>query len=161
MRGLDYYSNTVFEFIHTGVGTQGTICGGGRYNGLIEDFDGPATPAVGFGMGIERLLLALEDEGVQLPAIPGPVLYIANIGDAGRKKAAVLCAGLRAADIHAEYDVVGRGLKAQMKYVNKIGARYTMVLGDDEVEKGEARLKEMATGEETVTAFDALTSALN
>ncbi len=161
VRGLDYYSNTVFEFIHTGVGTQGTICGGGRYNGLIEDFDGPVTPAVGFGMGIERLLLALEDEGVQLPAIPGPVLYIANIGDAGRKKAAVLCAGLRTAGIHAEYDVVGRGLKAQMKYANKIGARYTMVLGDDEVEKGEARLKEMATGEETVTAFDALTSALN
>ena len=161
VRGLDYYSNTVFEFIHTGVGTQGTICGGGRYNGLIEDFDGPATPAVGFGMGIERLLLALEDEGVELPATPGPMLYIANIGAAGRKKAAVVCAGLRAAGIHAEYDVVGRGLKAQMKYANKIGARYTMVLGDDEVEKGEARLKEMATGEETVTAFDALTSALN
>ena len=161
VRGLDYYSNTVFEFIHTGVGTQGTICGGGRYNGLIEDFDGPATPAVGFGMGIERLLLALEDEGVELPATPGPVLYIANIGEAGRKKAAVLCAGLRAAGIHAEYDVVGRGLKAQMKYANKIGARYTMVLGDDEVEKGEARLKEMATGEETATAFDVLADALN
>ena len=72
----------------------------------------------------------------------------------------MLCAGLRAAGIHAEYDVVGRGLKAQMKYANKIGARYTMVLGDDEVEKGEARLKEMATGEETVTAFDALAAAL-
>lgn len=160
VRGLDYYSNTVFEFIHTGVGTQGTICGGGRYNGLIEDFEGPATPAVGFGMGIERLLLALEDEGVQLPAIPGPRLYLANIGEAGRKKAAVLCAGLRAAGIHAEYDIVGRGLKAQMKYANKIGAQYTMVLGDDEVAKGEARLKDMATGEETVTAFDALTAAL-
>ncbi len=161
VRGLDYYSNTVFEFIHTGVGTQGTICGGGRYNGLIEDFDGPATPAVGFGMGIERLLLALEDEGVQLPAVPGPVLYIANIGEAGRKKAAVLCAGLRAAGIHAEYDVVGRGLKAQMKYANKIGARFTMVLGDDEVTNGEARLKEMATGAETAVVLDALAAALS
>ncbi len=160
VRGLDYYSNTVFEFIHTGVGTQGTICGGGRYNGLIEDFDGPATPAVGFGMGIERLLLALEDEGVQLPAVPGPVLYIANIGEAGRKKAAVLCAGLRAVGVHAEYDVVGRGLKAQMKYANKIGARYTMVLGDDEVTNGEARLKEMSTGAETAVALDALAAAL-
>ncbi|MBQ8611965.1 MAG: histidine--tRNA ligase [Oscillospiraceae bacterium] len=161
VRGLDYYSNTVFEFIHTGVGTQGTICGGGRYNGLIEDFEGPATPGIGFGMGIERLLLALEDEGVQLPAIPGPRLYLANIGEAGRKKAAVLCAALRTAGIHAEYDIVGRGLKAQMKYANKIGAQYTMVLGDDEVAKGEARLKDMATGKETVTAFDALIAALN
>lgn len=161
VRGLDYYSNTVFEFIHTGVGTQGTICGGGRYNGLIEDFDGPATPGIGFGMGIERLLLALEDEGVQLPATPGPRLYIANIGEAGRKKAAVLCAGLRAAGIHAEYDIVGRGLKAQMKYANKIGAQYTMVLGDDEVAQGEAHLKEMATGEETAVRFDALAAALS
>ena len=160
VRGLDYYSNTVFEFVHTGVGTQGTICGGGRYNGLIEDFSGPATPAVGFGMGIERLLLALEDEGITLPAIPGPVLYLANIGEAGRARAAVLCAALRREGIHAEYDIVGRGLKAQMKYADKIGARYTMVLGDDEVAAGNAMLKEMATGEQRPAALDRLADLL-
>lgn len=160
VRGLDYYSNTVFEFVHTGVGTQGTICGGGRYNGLIEDFEGPATPAVGFGMGIERLLLALEDEGVALPAEPGPRLYLASIGDAGRQKAALLCAQLRSAGVYAECDIVGRGLKAQMKYANKIGAQYTMVLGDNEVEAGKAALKEMASGQETETGFDALAEAL-
>lgn len=155
VRGLDYYSNTVFEFVHTGVGTQGTICGGGRYNGLIEDFDGPATPAVGFGMGIERLLLALEDENVALPAVPGPRLYLANIGPAGRAAAARLCAQLRGMDIYAESDIVGRGLKAQMKYADKLGAQYTVVLGDTELENGEAELKAMATGEKrsvTLTA---------
>lgn len=155
VRGLDYYSNTVFEFVHTGVGTQGTICGGGRYNGLIEDFDGPATPAVGFGMGIERLLLALEDENVALPATPGPRLYLANIGPAGRAAAARLCAQLRGMGIYAESDIVGRGLKAQMKYADKLGAQYTVVLGDTELENGEAELKAMATGEKrpvTLTA---------
>ncbi len=160
VRGLDYYSNTVFEFIHTGVGTQGTICGGGRYDGLITDFDGPATPGVGFGMGIERLLLALEDEGVALPGGNTPRLYIANIGDAGRAKAAALTAKLRKNGIYAEFDIVGRGLKPQMKYANKIGAVYTMVVGDDEVAAGQARLKEMATGEEKTVCFDELVNAL-
>lgn len=146
VRGLDYYSNTVFEFVHTAVGAQGTVCGGGRYDGLIEDLGGPATPAVGFGMGLERLLLALEAEGVALPAAPGPVVYLANIGEAGRAAAVKTCGALRAAGLWAECDLVGRGLKAQMKYADKLGARYTMVLGDDEVAAGAAQLKEMATG---------------
>ena len=154
VRGLDYYCGVVFEFVHTAVGTQGTICGGGRYNGLVEQFDGPATPAVGFGMGIERLLLAAEAEAVDLGADAPPALYIASLGDAGAHAAALLAAGLRRRGVHAEYDIVGRGLKAQMKYANKIGAVYSMVLGEDEAAAGSARLKRMADGEEQTVALD-------
>lgn len=155
VRGLDYYSNTVFEFIHDGVGTQGTICGGGRYNGLVQEFDGAPTPAVGFGMGIERLLLALEDEGITLEADESPVIYLAGMGDAAKLKAAVLANDLRNAGIFAEYDIVGRGLKAQMKYADKRGAKYTAVLGDTELENGTVRLKNMQTGEEIEVSLNA------
>lgn len=155
VRGLDYYSNTVFEFIHDGVGTQGTVCGGGRYNGLVQEFDGAPTPAVGFGMGIERLLLAVEDEGITLKADDAPVIYIASMGDEAKLKAAVLANELRGAGIFAEYDIVGRGLKAQMKYADKKGAVYTMVLGDTELESKTARLKNMQSGEEREIALDA------
>lgn len=154
VRGLDYYSNTVFEFIHEGVGTQGTVCGGGRYNGLVEQFDGPSTPGVGFGMGIERLLLAAEDEGVALGLDESPVLYVASLGDAGKREAARVVAMLRHAGLYAEYDVVGRGLKAQMKYADKIGAKYTCVLGDDEVAAKKANFKKMADGTQTEAALD-------
>lgn len=154
VRGLDYYSNTVFEFIHEGVGTQGTICGGGRYNGLVEQFGGAATPGVGFGMGIERLLLAAEDEGVKLQRDEAPVLYTASIGDAGKREAARLTALLRQNGLYAEYDVVGRGLKAQMKYADKLGAKYTCVLGDDEIAAGKALIKRMAGGVQFEAALD-------
>lgn len=155
VRGLDYYNGTVFEFVHTAVGTQGTICGGGRYNGLIEQFDGPATPGIGFGMGIERLLLAMEAENADPGADQPPALYLAGLGEAGANAAALLAAKLRRAGVHAECDIVGRGLKAQMKYANKIGARYSMVLGEDEVAAGSARLKRMEDGEEQTVALDA------
>lgn len=154
VRGLDYYSNTVFEFIHEGVGTQGTVCGGGRYNGLVEQFGGAATPGVGFGMGIERLLLAAEDEGVDFCPDEVPVLYAANIGGAGKGEAARITALLRQHGLYAEYDVVGRGLKAQMKYADKLGAKYTCVLGDDEVAAGKAVLKRMADGTQFEAALD-------
>ena len=154
VRGLDYYSNTVFEFIHTAVGTQGTICGGGRYNGLVDEFDGPHTPAVGFGMGLERLLLAMEAETVAFGENEAPVLYLANIGAAGLKEAARLAALCRKNGIWAEYDIVGRGLKAQMKYADKLGARFTLVLGDDEVAAGKASLKNMREKEERAVNLD-------
>lgn len=160
VRGLDYYSNTVFEFIHTGVGTQGTVCGGGRYNGLLQELGGPATPGVGFGMGLERLLLAMEAEGAAPPAPGGPVIYLANIGEAGRAAAAKLCAQLRDAGLWAENDIVGRGLKAQMKYADRLGARYTLVLGDDEVAAGTAQLKEMAGGTTRPVRLDELARLL-
>lgn len=160
VRGLDYYSNTVFEFIHTAVGTQGTICGGGRYDGLVEEFDGPATPAVGFGMGIERLLLAAEAEQADLGRDRPPVLYLASLGEEGKRQAAVLAAQLRGAGLYVEYDIVGRGLKAQMKYANKLGAVYSMVLGDDEVAAGRAELKRMEDGQTRSVAFSELAGAL-
>lgn len=162
VRGLDYYSNTVFEFIHTGVGTQGTICGGGRYNGLVDEFDGPHTPAVGFGMGIERLLLALADEGVDMGEDEKPSLYIASLGEQGLKKAAVLANNLRKKGVYVEYDIVGRGLKPQMKYADKLQAKFSMVLGDNEVETNKASLKNMQTGEnnETELTVQALFQAI-
>lgn len=162
VRGLDYYCGVVFEFVHTAVGTQGTICGGGRYNGLVEQFGGPATPAVGFGMGIERLLLAMEAENADFGADEVPAVYIAGLGDAGAQAAGLLAAGLRRAGIYAECDIVGRGLKAQMKYANKIGALYSMVLGEEEAASGAAKLKRMADGAEKEVSInpDALALAL-
>ncbi len=154
VRGLDYYTNTVFEFIHDGVGTQGTICGGGRYNGLVTEFEGPQTPAVGFGMGVERLLLAIEDEGITLCESKTPVIYIASLGEQAKQKCATLANMLRKNNIYAEYDIVGRGLKPQMKYADKQGAKYTMVIGDEEVANNVANLKRMSDGETKQVTLD-------
>lgn len=154
VRGLDYYSNTVFEFVHTAAGAAGTICGGGRYNGLVEQLDGPSTPAVGFGMGIERLMMVMRAENAFMPQPEVPGIFIANIGDAGKKKAAELVYTLRKNDVYAEFDIVGRGLKAQMKYADKLLAKYTLVLGDNEVETGIASIKNMHTGEQTEVSLN-------
>lgn len=149
VRGLDYYSNTVFEFVAEGIGTQGTVCGGGRYNGLIEELGGTPTPAVGFGMGVERLLMLLEEQN-KLPAPPaGPFAFIAGIGSRGRAAARSITAQLRARHIPAECDIANRSVKAQMKAAGRLQAGYTMVLGDDEVAAGKAKLKFMEDGTET------------
>lgn len=154
VRGLDYYAKTVFEFICDDIGAQSTICGGGRYDGLIEELGGNPMPALGFAAGIERLLLTLDAQGIEIPA-PSPCdIYIANMGDTAHKKAGELCNLLRKAGLYAEYDVVGRGLKAQMKYANKIGAQFSLVLGDDEIAGGTARLKNMANGEQSEISLD-------
>lgn len=147
VRGLDYYTKTVFEFVTTSIGAQGTICGGGRYDGLIEQLGGPATPALGFGMGLERLLLTLHNQGETL-AEPEPCdLYIVPMGEAAADKALQLSTALKREGSAAQTDVMGRSLRAQMKYADKIGARFTMVIGDNELETGEAVLKNMKTGE--------------
>lgn len=147
VRGLDYYTNTVFEFIHTAVGTQGTICGGGRYNDLMDEFGGAHTPAVGFGMGIERLMLALESEGAEQGCDARPLIYFASLGDCAHTLAQGLSSLCRKDGIYAEHDIVGRTLKAQMKYADKLGAKYCVVLGDDEVAAGSAVLKRMRDGD--------------
>ena len=155
MRGLDYYTKTVFEFISGDIGAQSTICGGGRYDGLIEELGGNAMPALGFAAGIERLLLTLDAQGIEIPA-PAPCdIYIASMGDNAHMKAGELCNMLRKAGLYAEFDVVGRGLKAQMKYANKLGAQFSMVLGDDEIANGTAKLKNMADGEQSDIPLDA------
>ncbi|MBR4728550.1 MAG: histidine--tRNA ligase [Clostridia bacterium] len=156
VRGLDYYTRTVFEFVADTIGAQGTVCGGGRYDGLIEELGGPHTPSLGFGMGTGRLLMLLESQGIELPAPTGCDLYIAPMGEAASFRAAALTAALRANGVHAQTDVVGRSLKAQMKYADKIGAKYTLVLGDNELAEGKANLKDMDSGETSAVALDGL-----
>lgn len=148
VRGLDYYTKTVFEFITTEIGAQGTVCGGGRYDGLIEQLGGQPTPALGFGMGIERLLLVMDKQECDYLAPKKCDIYFATMGDAALEKAMELTRALREYGYYAEYDLMGRGLKAQMKYANKIDAAFTIVLGDNELEEGKAKLKEMEKGEE-------------
>lgn len=149
VRGLDYYTKTVFEFITTEIGAQGTVCGGGRYDGLIEQLGGQHTPALGFGMGIERLLLVMDKQKCDYLSPKKCDIYFASMGDAALEKAMELTRGLREYGYCAEYDLMGRGIKAQMKYANKIGAVYTVVLGDNELADGKAKLKEMESGKET------------
>lgn len=147
VRGLDYYTRTVFEFVSTQIGAQGTVCGGGRYDGLVEELGGQHVPSLGFGMGTGRLLMLLEAQGIELPKPSGCDLYIAPMGENASYEAAAIVADLRAGGIGAQTDVVGRSLKAQMKYADKIGAKYTMVLGDDEIAQGKAKVKNMDSGE--------------
>ncbi|MBQ3045073.1 MAG: histidine--tRNA ligase [Clostridia bacterium] len=149
VRGLDYYTRTVFEFVSTDIGAQGTVCGGGRYDGLIEELGGPHVPSLGFGLGTGRLLMLLEAQGIELPKPSGCELYIAPMGENASYEAAAIVADLRAGGISAQTDVVGRSLKAQMKFADKIGAKYTMVLGDDEIASGKAKIKNMDSGEAT------------
>ena len=154
VRGLDYYTKTVFEFITTEIGAQGTVCGGGRYDGLIEQLGGQHTPALGFGMGLERLLLVMDKQGCDFLAPKKCDIYFATMGEPALEKAMKLSAQLREYGYFAEFDLMQRGLKAQMKYANKIGAAFTMVLGDNELAEGTAKLKEMESGEETKMSLD-------
>ena len=144
VRGLDYYTRTVFEFIAEGIAAQSTVCGGGRYDSLVPSLGGPAMPAVGFGMGITRVILALHQEGIEDPAIPCPTLYIAALGALAQTKAAALVESLRRKGVYAEFDTMGRSLKAQMKYAGKLGARYVLLLGENELQTGIAPLRDMA-----------------
>lgn len=143
VRGLDYYTRTVFEFIAGGIGAQSTVCGGGRYDGLIQSVGGPALAGIGFAMGITRLILAMEQSGVKIPEPAKPALYIASMGESAAVRALAICQNLREVGIYAESDVVGRSLKAQMKYADKTGALYTLIIGDSELESGKAMLKNM------------------
>ena len=149
VRGLDYYTRTVFEFVSTDIGAQGTVCGGGRYDGLVEELGGPHTPSLGFALGTGRLLMLMAAQGIEIPKPNGCDIYIAPMGENASYEAAAITADLRANGVSAQTDVVGRSLKAQMKYADKIGAKYTVVLGDNEIENGKANLKNMDNGEIT------------
>lgn len=152
VRGLDYYTRTVFEFISDGL----TVCGGGRYDKLVEECGGKPTGAVGFGLGIERLLMILEKQHGALEDTRTVDVYIGAMGKQGLIKAQGLTYLLRQKGVKAQCDTVQRSVKAQMKYANKIGARYTMIIGDSEIEAGQADLKDMDTGETQPMTFDAL-----
>ena len=160
VRGLDYYTRTVFEFVSGDIGAQSTVCGGGRYDGLISQMGGPAVPSLGFGMGIERLMLVLKNQGAELPDAPTTDIYIATMGEKAQLKATALCAELRQEGYKAQTDICARGLKAQMKYADKIGAKFTVVLGDDEIENGTAKLKDMTEGTIREIKLDELTLEL-
>lgn len=149
VRGLDYYTRTVFEFVSSDLGAQSTVCGGGRYDGLIAQMGGQPTPALGFAIGLERLLMVMEAQGCAFPENKRTEVYIAPMGESAGLLSSKLCKALRDEGFIAETDLVGRGVKAQMKYANKIGAHFTVVLGDDEVAAGKAKLKNMDSGEET------------
>ena len=154
VRGLDYYTKTVFEFITDCIGAQGTVCGGGRYDGLIEELGGKHTPSLGFAMGLERLLMVMDAQGIEIPNNDSCALYIATMGDEAKVKAFELLRRVRESGLTAETDVVGRGLRAQMKYADKIGAKYSMVLGDNEIAENKAKVKNMDSGEQTEMVLD-------
>ena len=149
VRGLDYYTKTVFEFIAPVVGAQSTVCGGGRYDGLMKELGGPEMPGIGFGMGINRLILAMQGSGVTLEPENRPALYIASMGEKANETAMGIVESLRKEGIHAETDLCARSLKAQMKYADKLGAAYTLILGDSELESGTAKLKNMSDSTQT------------
>ncbi len=148
VRGLDYYTRTVFEFVAEGIAAQSTVCGGGRYDGLVESLGGPALSGIGFGMGITRVIMAMEKEGLASIEAPAPRLYIATLGDKAVPTAVAIAERLRRDGLYVECDLVGRSLKAQMKYANKLGADYTLILGDSEIESGKAFLRDMKNSEQ-------------
>ncbi len=154
VRGLDYYTKTVFEFVTTSLGSQGTVCGGGRYDGLIEQIGGQHTPSLGFGLGMERLLALMTEQNIEIPLPPTCDLYIAGLGDKAQKKAFNLVKEVRETALIAECDIVGRSLRAQMKYADKIRAKFSMVIGDEEIKNNKAILKNMETGEKTEVPLD-------
>ncbi len=156
VRGLDYYTKTVFEIISGGF----TVCGGGRYDKLVEEFGGNETPAVGFGLGIERLLLRLSELGVRIEDKKKCTIYIASMGDEASRAAVKIVHKLRNDGFSAEFDHMSRSLKAQMKYADKIGAKFTTVLGDNELSDGKCILKDMQTGEQTVVETDKIADFL-
>lgn len=154
VRGLDYYTRTVFEFVSSDLGSQSTVLGGGRYDGLLKMLGGPDTPSVGFAMGLERLMMILEAQNTELPQDKTCDIYIAPLGDEAHIEANRLCSMIRAEGFIAECDIAGRGLKAQMRYANKLGAAFSLVLGDSELESKKAVLKKMDTGEEFPVSLD-------
>ena len=155
MRGLDYYTGTVFEFVHGGIGAQAALGGGGRYNGLIAELGGPELPAIGFALGISRLIMAMEADGAVVPERDTGSLYIAPLGEEAVNAAAILCEKLRSRAIACETDVTGRSAKAQLKYADKSGHTFVAVIGTDELARGECELKNLRTGEKRAVGTDA------
>lgn len=155
VRGLDYYTKTVFEFVAKDDAQRGLVCGGGgRYDGLVEEIGGISMPAVGFGIGVERLLLLMESQEIEIPQPKKCDIFIATADENAYFMALCLAKTLREASFYAEFDVVGRGLKAQLKYAGKINAKFCLVLGESELSLGKAEVKNMSTGEKYSVRLD-------
>lgn len=161
VRGLDYYTRTVFEFVSGDIGAQSTVCGGGRYDGLVSQMGGAYTPSLGFAMGIERLLLVMKSQQTEVPQPKTCNVYVGAVGDDASVYATELAEALRAEGFSAVTDTVGRSVKAQMKFANKIGAESCIIIGDNELNSHTATLKDMRGGEDTeVTLPDGLVAAV-
>ncbi len=154
VRGLDYYTKTVFEIISNNIGAQGTVCGGGRYDSLVEELGGKPTPGIGFGMGLERTLLVMDKCDIIIPAPKNQDIFIASIGEEADLFCSLLTMKLRQQGIRAERDHLNRSLKAQMKYADKQGFRYAAVIGTNEMDKKMVNLKNLRTGDEKLVAID-------
>ena len=160
VRGLDYYTKTVFEFVTTALGSQGTVCGGGRYDDLIAQLGGEPTCGVGFGMGIERVLMLMEAQGVEIPKEDPVKIFIATMGEAAYEKAFGVVCALRDKGVKTELEHAGRGIKAQFKYADKIGAEYVATIGENELASGVCRVKKMSDGSQTEVKIDELKNFL-
>ena len=161
VRGLDYYSRTVFEFTSSAAGAQGTVLGGGRYDGLLSQLGAKPTPAVGFGAGIERLLMVLEAEGVEIPMPDGVSCYLLGMDPESRKKAFLLAEELRKEGISCETDLLERSVKAQFKYADKLGAKFVAVIGENELNEGVAEVKDMRSSSSERVKFGLLAQYIN
>ena len=161
VRGLDYYTKTAFEFVTTKIGAQGTVCGGGRYDHLIEEVGGPPIPGVGFGLGIERLLLLMEANNAHFPEPDKLDVFIAVMGDAAKAYGLKLCRDLRAKGMSAEMDTLARNIKNQFKYANRLNAKYTVVIGENELAEGVAAVKDMEKQEQHNVKFEDLYEVLS
>jgi len=160
VRGLDYYTKTAFEFVTNKIGAQGTVCGGGRYDGLIEEIGGPSTPGVGWGMGKERILMTMEACGVEIPQPAGTEVFIAFMGDKAKAFALTLMHDLRLRGVAAEMDVMGRNFKNQFKFANRVGAAKTVIIGENELAEGMLQIKDMESGEQTSVPIDSIVEEL-
>ncbi|MBR4860753.1 MAG: histidine--tRNA ligase [Firmicutes bacterium] len=161
VRGLDYYTKTAFEFVTTKIGAQGTVCGGGRYDHLIEEVGGPPIPGVGFGLGIERLLLLMEANEAEFPEADKLDVFVAVMGDAAKAYGLKLCRELRAKGLSVEMDTLARNIKGQFKYANRLNAKYTVVIGENELAEGVAAVKDMEKQEQTNVKFEDLYEVLS
>ena len=148
VRGLDYYTKTAFEFVTTSIGAQGTVCGGGRYDHLIEELGGPPIPGVGFGLGIERLLMLMDACGAQFPADDSVDVFIAVMGERAKAFGLKLCRELRQSGVAAEMDTLARNIKGQFKYADRLNDKYTLVIGENELDKGVVSLKDMSMSQQ-------------
>jgi histidyl-tRNA synthetase len=160
VRGLDYYTKTVFEVWAEGIGAQAAVCGGGRYDGLAELLGGPPTPAVGFAAGMERAVMVMKAQAVEVPALPAPPVYIVHLGDTARTTAVQLLAQIRATGIGAQI-AMGGSMRAQMRHANRRGARVTLIVGEDELARGEFTLRDMQSGEQVTVSTDTLVAAVS
>ena len=154
VRGLDYYTKTVFEIISNQIGAQGTVCGGGRYDGLVKECGGPDTPGAGFGLGLERLLLALESQNLEIPQQEARDVYVVTIGQQARHKAFELLQLMRSNNILADMDHVGRSVKAQFKYADKANVSWVCILGEEELQNNQIKVRSMKDGSEELVSQD-------